>query len=415
MQHKVGLKTGCLILSVFMLTGMLASCGFDDRPSFPSLETTTSQQTVPGQTTQPGSGIPGDTSVLVAALPLDNETLDAVRLMFLAKKSGLLNLEPGQYIGLQVMIDDLRQFDNGMAVELISVPLSTGATADLVRIWQNSGSTPDIIYTRSVADSIGFDAALNLDPLLYDNPLFSAGHIIMPGLENMRHNGVIYGVPWLASVPVVGINRSLAVSLGLSIPTDDWTWSEWLTFFNSAQSAIMDASTSADPESLNALGEDPEALDELLTRAVFVMDNPASLLTFLPGGFRQPSGWAMWDGQAFHYDDPIFIEAVRWLRDATTGSSTALHLDDAQLQTAFSGQDPVRSGRSLMWLTDSSAAADLMNGSTMDVVFRQLPAGYISDEKINPAAPVYLSAGSLVVNSKSDHPKLAAEDRKSVV
>ncbi|NLM14564.1 MAG: hypothetical protein GX218_01730, partial [Clostridiaceae bacterium] len=285
MIRRASRKVGCFILAVLLLTGLAAGCRLDETPTFPALETTKSVKPDPGGETLPKNPEATESANLKAALPISQAGLDAVRLLFLAKQSGLLNLEPGQTIGLQVQIDDLRQFDDGSTIDLLPVPISTGATVDQIRIWKNADDLPDIIYTLSAADLAGLLPVRNLEQEMYNQPLLSAGHVNMPALASVSLQGSLIGIPWLASTPILVINQQVADKLKLVIPDENWTWDSWLDFFKAAQVALAEAELLASPEILAEFAEDQTALEARLSGALFVMNDPTSILCFLPAAF----------------------------------------------------------------------------------------------------------------------------------
>lgn len=410
MTAKPLLKISGILLATILLAYLLVSCNFDDEPYFPSLVTRPHHTLEPGQTTRPGSEDPDQPAVLSAALPIRAETAEAVRLLFLAKTSNLLELQTGQYIGLQVMIDDLRQFDNGLELELITVPLDEGATADLVRLWQSAGNLPDIIYTRSAISSLGQDLIMPLDSLLHDNPLLTAGHVNGTSLSGLRAGKSVMGIPWMASFPVICINRALAEELKLTVLPDRWTWASFREFVESAQAAIRDAGRSAAPAEIALLSDNPEALGELLTRALFVMDNPAPLLTYLPAAFDSNAGWAAWDGQSFRLDETAFAESLSWLEQTFADSCASLNLNPDQRQIAFSGQNPVETGRVLMWLSDSVSVLNSTAAAANELIIRRMP-GFLPSESAGSVAgndALHLTPRALFISGTSNNPELAA-------
>lgn len=401
----IAILAACLVLACF-----LPSCQISDDTGFPPLETTGPDSTGVSETTS-GETQGTDPAVhLTVALPMGSEELESLRLLYLARQSGLIKQEPGQYIGLQVLPDDLRQFDNGMTISLVTVPASTGATSEQIDLWRSSGSLPDIIYCRSATESVGLENCLDLNAYLYDNDLISASSIYLPALENCRSAEKLYCIPAMASFPVIYLNRSLLSQLQLMTPSNDWTWTEWQTFAAQAQQAINLAGLSAAPDIITGFSDDEPALNAQLARAVFVMNDMAGLLEWLPASFDATTGWAMWNGQAFDYASPSFNQAAAWLSDSIRAGYSAQHLDDQQLQAAFGTQDAVRSGRILMWAGDS-ADMDTWRQAGLQVEACLMPSGFQPDETTGQAKEkpgIQISIRSLVVSSGTDNPELAA-------
>jgi ABC-type glycerol-3-phosphate transport system substrate-binding protein len=405
----------CFLLACLLAAGLLTACELADATGFPLLETsvTGDSSTTQASVTQP-NGTSSDR--LKVALPCGRDTLEAVRLLYLAKKSGLLNQEPGQYIGQQIDLEDLLQFDDKMAIDLVTVSATTGATAEEVSIWRAAGTMPDIVYCLSAASTIGLAKTLDLNNLLYDNQLLSAGHVYSPALENCRAGQVLYGIPYLASTPVIYINQALLTQLGLVIPAKNWTWPDWLAFAAQAQQAIDAAGLGATPAILAGLKDNPEKLNAQLAKSVFVMDNPADLLAWLPASFNKNAGWAMWNGGGLQFGQTAFLDATHWLQGFSGAGNSMLHLDAAQRLTALGALDAVQSGRVLLWPGDS---ADLgvwrQTGLTVNVCL--MPSGMPpkgGENSTNAAnlpatGNIPIKVRSLIVSQSCINPALASD------
>jgi ABC-type glycerol-3-phosphate transport system substrate-binding protein len=413
----------CCWLAILSAAGIMAACEIHTTDSFPTLGTTTSSNSAASQT----SSLPSESNGkqhLTVALPLSQDAFDTVRLLFLAKKSGLLNQETGQYIGLQIDPEDLKQFDTDLDIRLYTVPLATGATMLQVSTWQAAAMLPDVIYCQDAAASIGLGQILPLDDLLYQNQLLAATHLFAPLLESVRVQQKLLGIPYLASTTLVYQNVNLIRQLQLEFPKLEWTWDQWLAFSQLAQAAIDQAGLSATPVSLSSLSGDPEGLSNRLAQALFVHDNPAVFLAFLAESFNGQTGYAMWSGQTFQLNNPIFKTSARWLRDYALSGYSTLHLDASQLEVAFgvqtAGSAAIRnSGRILMWAGDSVELREWHQQSKFTVAESFVPTGTSSSQTALPDSSM-LDGGqpnqrfpvivrSLFLSKKTQNPELAAD------
>jgi ABC-type glycerol-3-phosphate transport system substrate-binding protein len=412
-------------LAILGIAGILAACQIHSTDKFPTLGTTTSSDSQASQTSGSQPTESGGQKKLTVALPLSNDAFEAVRLLYLAKKSNLLNQEPGQYIGQQIDPEDLKQFDTGLDITLYSVPLSTGATMLQVSTWQAAAMLPDIIYCQDVAASVGLDQILPLDELLYENRLLSATHIYASLLDSVRVDQKLIGIPFLVSTALIYQNINLIRQLQLEFPEPDWTWGDWRQFSELAQAAIGQAGLAATPDSLAALAETPENIPAQLGRALFVTDNPAAMLAYLPASYAENPAYAMWNGQAFQLNSPIFKASASWLRQYVVAGYSLLHLDSAQTGMAFglpasaSYTSARTSGRIIMWTGDSTELREWRQQSKFQVAASFMPAGIISetaDKAILPAItgglpnrrfPVTVRA--LFLSKKCQDPQLAAD------
>ncbi len=346
------------LLAVFLvILSPLVACKQSSEIEFPTLgtsETTKTGNNQGSETSPTNSDIP---QTLTVAMPIGQDALNALRLLFLAKRSGLISQEPGQYIGQEIQLADLQQFDSPLTINLEPVSVSTGATKEQIAVWRAASAMPDIIYSLDAATTIGLDQAANLNELLVDNSLLSATHLYPSILESSRQGLVLSGIPYLASVPLIYINQTLLNQFQMDPPSLNWTWQAWYDYSVQLQDKINISGYGATPEILGNLSDDPASLSSQLQKSIYVSENSADLLAFLPASLKLSAGWAMWDGQNFRFDDLSFQKAYLWLNQYTQQGLTPLHLDLIQKQTAFSSQNARQSGRIAMWSGDSADLA----------------------------------------------------------
>jgi ABC-type glycerol-3-phosphate transport system substrate-binding protein len=428
-QGKSGRRRSGLLTIPFVIclvVALAAGCASEETHLFPTLGTTTPTQ---NQSSQPSDSQPtasGSESRLTVALPLSDEATQVIRLLYLAKKSGLISQEPGQYIGQSIDPDDLRQFDKGLTVTLDPLPLSTGATMLQVSLWQASAQMPDIIYCQDAIASLGLDQVIALNEPLFANPLLSAAHVYPSLLESGNIDGHLYGIPYLASTPLVYWNQTILTQLDLDLPLPTWTWQDWQAVSATAQQAIDNQGYAATPAALAKLAATPDLLAARLNQAIFVTDNPAAALPFLPASLSRTAGYALWDGQSFQMADAAFAEAAAWLTTYTLAGYSPLHLTAEQRLAAFGVADApaARStGRILFWIGDSSDVVSWQQQGSFPVAAVPLPAGPPDDGSSqttagsptqsgeDPAASrrLPLTVRSLFVSKQCQDPQLAAD------
>lgn len=411
-RGKLTFSKALLLVVVLVLAMVPAGCTADEGSGFPALTTSLPDGTGSSETTTAGSDATEPVQQLTVALPLDGEGLEALRLLFLARQSGLIRQEPGQYIGLQILPDDLRQFDNGMILNLLPVSAATGATTEQIDMWRSSGSMPDLVYSRSAAETVGLDECLDLTGYLYANKLLTADRVNIPALENCRSGALLYSIPYLASFPVIYINNSLLMQMGLEMPAKTWSWGDWQAFAANAQLAIDQAGLGATQDTIRTLAQDEGALAELLARSIYVTDDLSGLLEWLPAAFEPSAGWAMWDGQRFDYRNAALDQAVEWLSANYLAGYSTLHLTEEQRLAAFNAVDAVRSGRVLMWAGDS-ADLDTWRQAGLQVKACLMPTGLAVTDGQQPiadeAGQIRISVRSIAVSQSCRLPELAAD------
>ena len=415
MPWRLGLIFAVLAVLLLLPTSRLSACKFNQEQRFPTLNTTLPIETSDNQgSTETTSD--KEQKTLTVALPIGDDALKALRLLFLARQSGLLNQEPGQYIGQSIQLSDLQQFEGPLTINLINVSQDTGVTKDQIADWQAAGNMPDIIYCLNAATSPGLSQALDLNDYLFASPLLTAEHIYPSALKSSHAGKILYGIPYLASVPLIYLNQSLLGQYQMLAPSISWTWQNWLEYSSLLQTRISEAGYGATPDILANLAIDPVSLNDQLKKSIYVFDNPASLLQFLPASLNPNLGWATWNDQQFAFQDDSFLDAANWLNQYTQAGMTPLHLDNAQQLAAFSGADAIQSSRVCMWLGNSSELAAWHQQTRIKISESLVPcspaeiaAGESAtpDSQLNLRMP--LQVRSLIVNKTTDEPELAAE------
>ncbi len=381
---------------------LLSACSMDADNTYPSLVTTGETGSATQETTTQTTESQPVTNQITVALPLDAQALEAMRLLYLAKESDLLTQVAGQYIGLDVQLDDLKQFDQGdqsMSLELFQVSPTTGVTRDQVSIWRAADSLPDILYTKSVAGSLGIDQCYDLSQALYGNSLLQPGQIVVPALENCQTGGQLLALPYMLSTQAVYLNQTLLAQLGLELPSETWTWEDFINFSEAAGQAIEAQGLGAGSGLLVELAEDEQALTDQLNQAVFVLDEPTAFLEPLSLDLSTMSSWPFWTGSAFDFTQPACLLAVEWLSPLVLQGYTPLHLDASQIALVPSLTGIRSQGRVLMWLDDSTRLTDY---KAAGLTIRTLPLPQ-QDSRLA------MTAGVLAVAAASDSPDLAAQ------
>ena len=164
-------SVACLFLILMLLAGGCSLSGADE---FPTLETHASP--VPGQSesvdqTDPSENAQTDPVSLSLAVPYGNDVADLLRLLFLARKSGLQPLGDGHSIGMYVQAEDLLQYDGPLQLSVQTVSASSGATDEQIKGWQASGLLPDVIYVREAAHAPGLGQLLDISKWVFADEL----------------------------------------------------------------------------------------------------------------------------------------------------------------------------------------------------------------------------------------------------
>lgn len=416
--HLTRLAVGILLIFMFIVPG---GCVLPGEPVFPTLET--NGHSVPGQTastdeTSSTGDSPGEPVTLTVAVPFGKDAADLLRLLFLARTSGQLPGEEGQLIGQHVQADDLASFDGSLQIAIQTVSASTGATTEQMSLWQAAAQMPDVLYVRSAAQSPGLDQLLDLQAWVFDDALLHAGHIYAEALNSMRADQILYGIPYLASTPLVFFNQRLLEQFHAENPDLNQSWDDWQNLLARLQSAVSLAGQGATPANLALYAEYPQQRDDHLRQSVFLLENPVDFLPFLPASLVMTSGWAMWQGPRFAFSDSSFKISADWLRRQVQMGYSPWHLTFEDRITALQVDSARMDNRVIFWVGDSTDLSAWHQQTALTVGECFMPAGASEIRNDIPASgaaagqalldqrlPVEIR--SLVVSKTTHEPALA--------
>jgi hypothetical protein len=373
------------VWAVVCLVGLLAAgCSLDNPSAFPTLGpqlTTVTTAPIGSETTAATSGpSSSDPLTLTLAVPFATEVAEALRLLFLARESGLLVQEPGQFIGQNLQLDDLRQFDGPLTLDIITVSAATGVAADQVRTWLASASLPDLVYCQSAAAVPGLDHLLDLSDLLFDQDLLSVQRVFPVASESVRFGQRFVGIPYLFSVPLIYYNQDLLDQLSSRAPTVSWTWAEWQQWLADVQQTISAAGLGLTDTDLERFQTEPDELAAHLRQAILAAENLADLLPFLPPSVAQETGWGTWNGYTFVLTDPSLHAATEWLRQIAQAGYSDHHLTEEQVQLVREQGSLRLRQRVVSWVGDSTDLAYWHQQTDLDISESLIPSGLLSDD-----------------------------------
>ena len=373
--RRIRLTVGILLIFLLLIPG---GCVMPGEPVFPTLKT--DGHSVPGQTASTDetstTGISsGEPVTLTVAVPFGNDAADLLRLLFLARTSGQLPGEDGQLIGQHVQADDLAPFDGSLQIAIQTVSATAGATAGQILLWQAAAQMPDVLYVRSAAQSPGLDQLLDLQEWVFDDALLSAGHIYAEALNSMRTDQILYGIPYLASTPMVFFNQKLLEQFHTENPDLNQTWEDWQNLLARLQSAVSLDGQGATPANLALYAEFPQQRDDHLRQSVFLLENPVDFLPFLPASLAMTSGWAMWQGPRFTFADSSFKISADWLRRQVQMGYSPWHLSFEDRITALKVNSARTDNRVIFWVGDSTDLSTWHQQTALPVGECFMPAG----------------------------------------
>lgn len=199
----------CLLLCLPMLL-LSSGCVADRASDFPDIPAATTVETSDSGPASPDtinhaylpseSGRPVQISI---AAPYDESTLNSLRLLFLAKKTGQLITHEDTIVVEQLDPAELEAFDQPLELNLIPVPISTGATAEQIAAWRASAQMPDLVYSGASGSNPGSGDWMDLMPYLAQDASIRADRLFTSMLVPLQNDDKIYGIPFLAATSLL--------------------------------------------------------------------------------------------------------------------------------------------------------------------------------------------------------------------
>ncbi|HHW10605.1 MAG TPA: extracellular solute-binding protein [Firmicutes bacterium] len=149
--------------------------------------------------------------------------------------------------GIEEAIASFRAKYPNVEIELLVPGTSNDPFIQGIKTWYVAGNSPDIIGVDAVKmQSFWPDGILlDLNPFIEKDPSFRFNMIYPWTWEGMVFNGKRYGVPREVYHRELFLNNDLFAEGGVSIPSNDWTWNEFVDY---ARKLTRDTDGDATPD-----------------------------------------------------------------------------------------------------------------------------------------------------------------------
>ena len=184
----------------------------------------------------------------------------------------------------QELADDFHSLHPQVTVELR--PRFRGRPAEL-----GGDSAPDVFLAAPDSGLFESGAALDLKPLLEDDPEVDAEDYYPRILDAYRWQDKVYAIPAEVDVMVMYYNKDIFDRLAVPHPTPNWTWTD---FLETAKEILR-----ASKDTVFPFASDPVSVDAV----PWVYQHGAQLVDNLAEPTR------------FNVDDPLVAEAIQWYAD----------------------------------------------------------------------------------------------------
>jgi multiple sugar transport system substrate-binding protein len=277
---------------------------------------------------------PAPTFVVAPARPEAPTGAAVTRITFIPGL-GSFNLEPYRRLAERFQEDH-----PGIAVEvkMLDITGAGGAAPDLKSLAKSADCFQ---WYPSLRDPANREAILSLEAFLEADQQVKRGDFYPQLVKQFEEQGQLWGLPADVTPFVIEYNKDLFDAAGLSYPTPDWTWEQFL------EMAIALSSGEGEARQYGFVAEVYESSDLLLMLerlgAHLIDENPTP--------------------PALTLDDPTVVEALRWYADLTTehGAKPAFITDIGKLAGAsamyMEREGLINKSKAAMWTNSGTTAA----------------------------------------------------------
>lgn len=345
----------------------MASCSFQPLIAFPDI-LYTSDSAVPTKIPDQTDSSPVTAGTLRIAVPVSDECLRYLSLMFVGESSGLFKDIDSFSNGLTVSLSLLETFNTGLNVVLQPIP-STGFSQQEMDILSSSNSMPDILfYNNSNRLSLG-----NFIPSTFSEAVINtylSPSIIYPAMiQNGISNSKIQSLPYYASVKMMYANTEILV--------------------DAAKNTLLPATGSLDFATLRNIAKKITKTDT----GIYGFMGLSDLLAYFPMTFDFLTNSYMWNGAQFVFDSPNFNKSIVEIKNLVISNSAVDSLNPTQKKAKYDNADPRALNKIGFWVDDSNR---LESWNTLGI--KNIKRYPIQGEK---SIAIPMSIYSIAVNSNS--------------
>jgi len=134
-----------------------------------------------------------------------------------------------QFEGYQQVIDAFYEKHPDIEVEVINIP-GVAAYREKLFTMIAGGSPPDVMMLSDdgFREFVSRGILMDLTPFIEQDASFDRSQYFEATFQAFEYDGHLYGIPRRANNMVMYYNRDLFKAAGVSEPTPDWTWDDFL-------------------------------------------------------------------------------------------------------------------------------------------------------------------------------------------
>lgn len=408
-----------MVVLVLLVALVVTSCQPGTKNRFPALTTaaTTASSSATKPTDAPSSSTP---ITLRVAGPFTAEAAEALRQLYLNLESGQLKRTDGTTIGDRFKPGGAIPDDASLTIRFEPITLGQMMDGNTYRAMAAAGTLPDVFATGDVGSLVKLKAVADLTSIFKSIDTQSASRIPIFAFEALQREGKYWGIPYLATVPVLLVNRGLASQLDLKLPEGRMTAAGLSDVLIQASGKLQElsrpiASPTAGPTAKPATSPaaSPTPVQTTVSNPYTSVSAIADLRPFLkywPTSMNPSLGFAAYQNGRFNFDSGSVSETLTMLRGLDRNQMTpalsqskAGAIDQTAARTAF------RNNQTVFLVEDSGALPEWSLQSHVQVGALDLPTrpGSLGDSKTAPERQAF-KVSAYCVSATSAYPMTAA-------
>lgn len=366
-----------LTLLLTAVSLLLTACQPSATNRFPTLTTIGASPTpvVSKPTDAPSKNNP---ITLRIAGPFSSEAAEALRQLYLNFESGQLVRSDGTPIGDRFKPGGAIPDDASLTIRFEPVTLDQMMDGATYHTMAEAGTLPDIFVTGDVGSLLKLNAIADLTPVLTSMDTLAASRIPIFALEALKSEGRYWGIPYLATVPMLQANQGLTDRLGLKLPDSRMSPAELTELLITANS-LLQMQTRPQPAVSPMPSNEPTPTPSPF-QSVSAITDLRPFLKFWPASSDLSLGFAAWQKSAFRFEAPAVVTTFQLLRSLDRIQMTpSLSLAKMGIPDPVADRSLFRAGRSLFLIEDSSRLVEWSVQSQIQTHVLPLPLGSVSE------------------------------------
>lgn len=326
-DKSISSRSYSLLLVMITCTFLTVSCSFQSTFKFPDISYI-NKSNVPTKVPVQTNSTEIKSGTLKIALPISDECLQYLSLMYIGESTGLFN-ETNNVNGLTVSLDTLNSFKSGIDVVLQTIS-STGITLQDLDLAILSNSMPDIMLIKNNSKTI----MNKINPAPIGNSLldkYLSPSMIYPAMiqEGISDNN-LYSVPYYASIKMLYANDEILV--------------------DASKNPLLPITSQIDFSTMSSFAKAITRTDT----GVYGFMGLSELLAYYPMTLDPYVNSYMWNGDRFDFSNVSFSKSITAIKSLINSGVVQDSLSLNQQKIHYGDIDPKLLKKIGFWVDDSN-------------------------------------------------------------